>query len=587
MINPHRKMNIVLGRDLRRACVFAIACSVGASAPHSRLNAQQPPPAAVAKASARPPNILFVVFDDLNDWTTPTKGHPQAQTPTLQSIAARGVNFTNAHVQAPLCNPSRASFLASLRPSTTGIYSLSPSVRTALTNYPDLKDHQLMPAYFASHGYHTVTMGKIFHTLEPQYRPEQFETWIGGRGTGGGAAGRGAAGQPGAQGGQPGEAGAGREGRGAAAADPPGGGRAAGRPRVARGDQGGTLVDWGPYPDRDEDTGDYRIADAAIEQLKGMPRDKPFFMAVGFSMPHVPIYAPAKWFDRLPLDKVQLPPIQHGDRKDTPAFSWYLHWALPEQRLSWLEKFDEEKGIVRAYLAGTTFVDAQFGRVLEALQANGFGDNTIIVAFGDHGYHLGEKEISGKNTLWERSTHVPLVIAGPGVPRRTVSDPAELLDLYPTLVELTGLPTKSGLEGQSLVSQMRGARRTAPAITTANQGNHAIRTNDWRYIRYADGSEELYDAHKDPNEWTNLAGQPKYRATIAELAKWLPKVDRPAVPGSNARALTRAADGTWMWEGHPINPADVPSRVLPDGNLWPAGTGPARGTGRGRGAGGQ
>jgi hypothetical protein len=343
MINPHRKMNIVLGRDLRRACVFAIACSVGASAPHSRLNAQQPPPAAVAKASARPPNILFVVFDDLNDWTTPTKGHPQAQTPTLQSIAARGVNFTNAHVQAPLCNPSRASFLASLRPSTTGIYSLSPSVRTALTNYPDLKDHQLMPAYFASHGYHTVTMGKIFHTLEPQYRPEQFETWIGGRGTGGGAAGRGAAGQPGAQGGQPGEAGAGREGRGAAAADPPGGGRAAGRPRVARGDQGGTLVDWGPYPDRDEDTGDYRIADAAIEQLKGMPRDKPFFMAVGFSMPHVPIYAPAKWFDRLPLDKVQLPPIQHGDRKDTPAFSWYLHWALPEQRLSWLEKFDEEK----------------------------------------------------------------------------------------------------------------------------------------------------------------------------------------------------------------------------------------------------
>jgi arylsulfatase A-like enzyme len=552
MINPYKHMHTVLGRWLRPACLFTIACSVGASAPHGRLNAQQPP-AAVVKASARSPNILFVVFDDLNDWTTPTKGHPQAQTPALQSIAARGVNFTNAHVQAPLCNPSRASFLASLRPSTTGIYSLSPSVRTALTNYPDLKDHQLMPAYFAAQGYHTVTMGKIFHTLEPEYRPQEFETWVGGRGDGGGAAGRGGAGHP----------------------------------RVARGDQGGTLVDWGPYPDRDEDTGDYRVADAAIAQLKGMPRDKPFFMAVGFSMPHVPIYAPAKWFERLPLDKVQLPPILHGDRKDTPAFSWYLHWALPEQRLSWLEKFDEEKGIVRAYLAGTTFVDAQFGRVLEALKANGFGDNTIIVAFGDHGYHLGEKAISGKNTLWERSTHVPLVIAGPGVPRRTVSDPAELLDLYPTLVALTGLPTKSGLEGQSLVSQMRGARRTTPAITTSNQGNHAIRTNDWRYIRYADGSEELYDVRKDPNEWTNLAGQPKYRATIAELATWLPKVDRPAVPGSNARTLTRSADGTWMWEGHPINPADVPSRVLPDGNLWPAGTGPARGAGRGREAGGQ
>jgi enterochelin esterase-like enzyme len=309
-----------------------------------------------------------------------------------------------------------------------------------------------------------------------------------------------------------------------------------------------------------------------------MPRDKPFFMAVGFSMPHVPIYAPPKWFERLPLDKVRLPPIQHGDRKDTPPFSWYLHWVLPEQRLSWLEKFDEEKGIVRAYLAGTTFVDAQFGRILEALKAGGFDDNTVIVAFGDHGYHLGEKEISGKNTLWEESTHVPLVIAGPGVPRRTVSDPAELLDLYPTLVELAGLPAKSGLEGQSLVPQMRGARRTKPAVTTSNQGNHAIRTNDWRYIRYADGSEELYDVRRDPDEWTNLAGQPKYRATIAELARWLPTVDRPAVPGSNARALTRAADGTWLWQGQPINPADVPSRVLPDGNLWPAGTGPATGT---------
>jgi arylsulfatase A-like enzyme len=555
-------VNTGLGRYLRRACLVAIACGVGASYAYGRLNAQQQPQGAAANTSSRPPNILFVVFDDLNDWTTPTKGHPQAQTPSLQSIAERGVNFTNAHVQAPLCNPSRASFLASLRPSTTGIYSLSPSVRTALTNYPDLKEHQLMPAYFASHGYHTVTMGKVFHTLEPQYRPQEFETWVGGRGDGGG-----------------------REGRGAAAAGQTSVGRAAARPRVARGDQGGTLVDWGPYPDRDEDTGDYRVADAAIAQLKDMPRDKPFFMAVGFSMPHVPIYAPAKWFERLPLDKVQLPPIQHGDRKDTPAFSWYLHWALPEQRLSWLEKFDEEKGIVRAYLAGTTFVDAQFGRILEALKANGFDENTIIVAFGDHGYHLGEKEISGKNTLWERSTHVPLVIAGPGVPRRTVSDPAELLDLYPTLVELARLPAKSGLEGQSLVSQMRGARRTTPAITTANQGNHGIRTNDWRYIRYADGSEELYDVRKDPNEWTNLAGQPQYRATIAGLAKWLPKVDRPAVPGSNARTLTPAADGTWMWEGHPINPADVPSRVLPDGNLWPAGTGPARG--RGRGGGGQ
>jgi arylsulfatase A-like enzyme len=195
--------------------------------------------------------------------------------------------------------------------------------------------------------------------------------------------------------------------------------------------------------------------------------------------------------------------------------------------------------------------------VLAALEQAGLDDNTIVVAFGDHGYHLGEKEISGKNTLWERSTRVPLVIAGPGVPRRDVDDPVELLDVYPTLVELTSLPSRAGLDGQSLVPQMRGARRTRPAITTANQGNHAIRTSKWRYIRYADGSEELYDRAADPNEWTNLAPEASRRGTIRELAAWLPKIDRPAVPGSTSRALVRGADGQWLWEGKPIVPSQA------------------------------
>ena len=152
---------------------------------------------------------------------------------------------------------------------------------------------------------------------------------------------------------------------------------------------------------------------------------------------------------------------------------------------------------------------------------------------------------------------MPLVIAGPGVPARVVNDPVELLDLYPTLVDLTKLPQRSGLEGQSLVPQMRGTRRTRPAITTSNQGNHAVRTTDWRYIRYADGSSELYDRKNDPNEWTNLANDPKYRHTIQELSAWLPKDERPAVPGSKSRALTRGPNGTWLWEGNPIVPAEV------------------------------
>lgn len=316
-------------------------------------------------------------------------------------------------------------------------------------------------------------------------------------------------------------------------------------------------MDWGPFPERDEDHEDYKIADAAIDQIRKMPRDRPFFMAVGFRLPHVPVYAPQTWFDRIPPGKVTLPPIKQDDRGDTPAFSWYLHWLLPEPRLSWYEKSNEQEPFVAAYLAGTTFVDAQFGRVLAALAEAGLEENTIVIAFGDHGYHLGEQEISGKNSLWERSTHVPLVMAGPRIPRRDVDDPVEILDLYPTLVELASLPARRGLEGQSLVPQMKGDRRTRPAITTANRRNHAVRTARWRYIRYADGSEELYDRRIDPYEWTNLAKDPTHRRTLRGLATWLPKVDRPAVPGSRSRALTRGENGQWLWEGTPIVPSQV------------------------------
>ncbi len=490
------------------ALVAGLAAWFAAAAP---VDAQAPPPIA---PDARP-NILLVVFDDLNDWTGPTKGHPQAFTPSLDSIAQRGANFTSTHVQAPLCNSSRSSFLSGLRPSTTGVYALQPSLRTALSNYPELRDHVTLPGYFTAAGYQTIAVGKIFHTLEEEHRAREFNTWI------------------------------------------PGGRAARPAQRLARGDQGGTLVDWGVYPERDEDAGDYKTADLAIEQLKTVSRDRPFFLAVGFALPHVPVYAPQKWFDRIPADQVVLPPSTQGDRDDTPPFSWFLHWKLPEPRWSWYEKFDEGANFVRAYLAGTTFVDAQLGRLLAALRESGLDENTIVVAFGDHGYHLGEQEISGKNTLWERSTHVPLVIAGPGVPRRIVDDPVELLDLYPTLAELAGLPPPSGVEGLSLVPQLHGEARTRPAITTHNKDNHAVRTKDWRYIRYADGSEELYDRRVDPNEWTNLAGQPAYRSVIEELAASVPGLNRPAVPGSRSRALTQAADGTWLWEGEPIVATDA------------------------------
>ena len=253
-----------------------------------------------------------------------------------------------------------------------------------------------------------------------------------------------------------------------------------------------------------------------------------------------------------------MPKILKNDREDTPRFSWYLHWSLPEPRLKWIKENNQWRSLVRSYLACTSFVDAQVGRLLTALDETGVADNTIVVLWSDHGWHLGEKGISGKNTLWDRGTKVPLIIAGPGVKGgQRCMQPAELLDIYPTLIELTGLPKRDLLEGISLAPQLRDAstKRTRPAITSHNQGNHGIRSEKWRYIRYADGSEELYDMIKDPNEWHNVASLPEHATIIAEHKKWLPKVDVPPAPGSTNRILTYdKAKNQATWEGKVIPP---------------------------------
>ncbi len=242
-----------------------------------------------------------------------------------------------------------------------------------------------------------------------------------------------------------------------------------------------------------------------------------------------------------------------------PAFSWFLHWKLPEPRLSWLKTSNQWRPLVRAYLASTSFMDSQVGRVLEALDATGRADETVVVLWSDHGWHLGEKGITGKNTLWERSTRVPLIFAGPGVAAGSTCDqPAELLDIYPTLVELCGLPARAGLDGHSLVPQLKNANtpRPWPAITTHNRGNHSVRSRRWRYIRYADGTEELYDHDDDPHEWNNLANDPRFVETKRDLSRWLPRPDAPPVPGSHTRFLDQE-DGVWHWEDQPIIPGDV------------------------------
>jgi arylsulfatase A-like enzyme len=317
------------------------------------------------------------------------------------------------------------------------------------------------------------------------------------------------------------------------------------------------LMDWGVFPHKDEDKGDWQIASWAVEQLKGDIQE-PFFLSAGFFLPHVPLYVTQKWIDMYPEETLELPPLLRQDRDDTPRFSWYLHWKLPEPRLRFLEEQNEWKNIVRSYLAATSFMDSQVGRVLDALEASGHADDTIVVLWSDHGYHLGEKLISGKNTLWDRSTRVPLIFAGPGIAGGTrVSAPAELLDIYPTLIELAGLPQREDLEGHSLVPQLRdpAAPREWPAITTHNHDNHGVRSERWRYIRYADGAEELYDMQVDPHEWRNLAGDPEYADALSEHKRWLPQKSLPPAPGSAQRVLTYE-NGTATWEGEVIGEAD-------------------------------
>ncbi|MBL8204016.1 MAG: sulfatase [Blastocatellia bacterium] len=456
------------------------------------------------------PNYVFIAVDDLNDWVGVLRGHPQVKTPNIDRLAKRGVTFTNAHTQAPLCNPSRASFLSGLRPSTTGLYTLQPGVRSV----PALQTHVMLPQYLAAHGYATFTAGKIYHdgSIKPNERANEFDEW------------------------------------GAASPMPYPAQKFVNSPDPIK------AMDWGIFPANDEEQADWKIADSAIQYLQSAKRDKPFFLGVGFRLPHVPCFASQKWFDLYPEDKLVMPPVKANDRDDVPEFAWNLHWKLPEPRLSWLEKNNQWRPLVRAYLATISLMDSQVGRVLDALDASGMRDNTIVVLFSDHGWHLGEKGITGKNTLWERSTRVPLIFAGPGIRQNVLSHrPVELLALYPTLVELSGLPEKKGLDGHSVAKLLKNPNATWqwPALTTHNQNNHSVRSERWRYIRYADGSEELYDHRNDPNEWTNLARDKKHAKVLQEHARWLPATNLPPVAGSAARLLVNQ-NGVWMWEGKPI-----------------------------------
>jgi arylsulfatase A-like enzyme len=488
---------------------------------HARLSAMALLCTGTLAAFGERPNILFIAVDDLNRWIGALNTHPQVQTPNLDALAERGTLFSNHSVQAPLCNPSRVSLMSGLRPTTTGVYGLGPAYFESKTT----RDTASLPQYFAEHGYETFGVGKVFHYDADNKAAFQVE---GTRITPFGPL---------------------PEKK--LVPHPP--------DMVAE-----LLVDWGVYPESDSTRiHDYEFTTWAVERLeefRSARREQPFFLALGLWLPHLPFYTTPEWFDLYPPnEEIYIPPVPVGDRDDVPEFAWKLHWSLPEPRLTWLKKYGEWAPKIRAYLAAISFMDAQVGRVLAALEEQGLAENTVVVFWSDNGYHFGEKGITGKNSLWEPSLRTPLIFAGPGIARGArCTQPVESLDLYPTLVELAALHPKAELEGLSLVPQLRDphAVRDRPALSTHNPGNHSVRSERWRYIRYADGSEELYDLLEDPNEWRNLANHPSFQEVVEEHRRWLPREEQPHVPGSRGRILEQV-DGVWLWEGRPIEPKNL------------------------------
>jgi arylsulfatase A-like enzyme len=436
------------------------------------------------------PDVLFIAVDDLNDWVGYLGGHPQTLTPNIDRLAARGMAFMNAHSPSALCNPSRTALLTGLRPSTTGIYRNAPDWRTV-----ELFDGiTTLPKHFRNNGYRTYGAGKIFHAHT--FGPGGF--------TGFNDTSAWDAFYPALDRQLPDEVG------------PPV--RPANRNPVAR------TFDWSPVVAEDAAMGDGQVVSWVGRQLAaetGSPR----FIAAGIYRPHLPWYVPQKYLDLHPLDRVELPAVRADDLDDVPEIARRgepdtvaaHEWITAEGR--WQEG-------VQAYLASVSFADAMVGRLLDALDASGRADNTIIVLWGDHGYHLGEKGRWHKSTLWEESTHVPLIIVAPGVtvPGTRTSRPVSLMDLYPTLAELAALEIPEHVEGRSLVPLLKDPSREwdFPAVTTYGYGNHSVRTERYRYIRYADGSEELYDHESDPNEWTNLARDGEYERVKMGLRRALP-----------------------------------------------------------------
>jgi arylsulfatase A-like enzyme len=435
--------------------------------------------AARADEPAKRLNVLFIAVDDLNHWIGHLGRNPQARTPNIDRLARAGVTFTRAYCAAPVCNGSRAALMSGLRPSSTGVYDNGQGWSSVIPK------EKTLTTQFLNAGYDVFGVGKIYHGKA--HRTGEWTDYY-----------------------------------------ERGNVRTAPHPESKNNGVGG--IRFKPLTN-DSRLEDENSIDYAIGQLQAN-HEKPFYLAVGLTKPHMPWNVPKKYFDWFPLEEIILPPTRADDLADVPPAG--LRMAGRDGDHARMRRSGRWKEAVQAYLATIAYCDAQIGRLLDAWEKSPHKENTIVVLWGDHGWHLGEKEHWRKFALWEEATRVPYIWVVPGVTKpgglchRTV----DLMSIYPTLCSLCGISIPQHVEGHDVSSLLAEpqAQWSRPALTTFRLNNHTVRTEKWRYIRYADGGEELYDHENDDYEWTNLADDARFAQIKKDLSKLFPAMNRPELP---------------------------------------------------------
>jgi iduronate 2-sulfatase len=463
-----------------------------------------------AHAADKKLNVLFIAVDDMNN-DLGCYGHPLVKSPNIDRLAKSGIKFERAYCQFPLCSPSRTSILTGLRPDTTRTFDLSYHFRQGL---PDVVT---LPQLFKQNGYYTARVGKLYHYGNP---------------------------------GQIGTSGLDDPTSWGEFYNPAGRDKTALEQDVIRytGKPGGSLGQSMAYLNdkegSDSEHTDGKVANQAIELLE-RHKDSPFFLAVGFYRPHCPWITPKGYFEKYSMADIQLPPLSPDQRNSVPSFAleptskWPYHGVTPEQA----------RECKLAYYAAISFVDAQIGRVLDALERLGLKDNTMIVFWSDHGYHLGEHGLWFKQSCYEESTRVPMIIAAPGLKSSGKDCPrtVELVDLYPTISDLAGIKPPKTLEGASLRPLLENptAEWKRPAFSQVQRGatpGHSVRSERWRYIEWGYGEKgaELYDHSVDPTELKNLASLPEHAGTVTEMKALLKGIHpSPVVAGKADHAFNK------------------------------------------------